>query len=224
MTEQGVIFDLDGTLVDSTAHYRATWAELIGELGAEGNADEYVRRETRENARLLLGREREESELDEFAAMQAARARSRMNAQGVAAHPGMVELVKELHARGVRLAVATAAERENAEWTLEQLGLRGRFETVVVDRDVERGKPAPDIYREALRRLDLGAEKCVVIEDSAMGVRAARAAGLRAIAVVTTHSASELAEAGAIDIIPDTATLTADQVLQFVSAANAAHP
>src|SRR4029077_6227197 len=98
---------------------------------------------------------------------------------------GILELVRGLHEHNVKLAIATAAERGNAEWTLEQLCIRNLFDAVVVARDVGRGKPAPDIYREAMRRLGVDAAHCGVMEDSATGIRAARAAGLRVIAVVT---------------------------------------
>lgn len=217
MTEAyGFIFDLDGTIVDSTAHYRETWAELLNEFGAEGDPEAYLGRSTRENFRALFGEDLAEKELEEHVARQAQIGASKMRSRGVRAHDGVLELVRGLGARGVKLGLATAAEKSNAEWTLKALGIRELFDAVVVDRDVASGKPAPDIYREAMRRLGVTAKQCAVMEDSITGLRAAKTAGLRVIAVVTTRSRRELDEAGA-DLVVERATeLDADEVIRFI--------
>lgn len=215
----GFIFDLDGTIVDSTAHYRETWAELLREFGAAGDDPEpFLGRSTRENFRLLLGNDVAEHEMEDHVARQAEIGKAKMRANGVQAHDGVVELIRDLKMRGVKLAIATAAERSNTEWTLQQLGIRDAFDTIVTDQDVARGKPAPDVFVEALRRLDVDASHCAVMEDSATGVRAAKAAGLRAIAVLTTHSRRELQNAGADRIIARATELNADDVIQFMQA------
>jgi beta-phosphoglucomutase len=214
----GFIFDLDGTIVDSTAHYRETWAELIREFGAEDDPEAYLRRATRDNFRVLLGEDVAEHELEHHVTRQAAMSNTKMRGRGVQAHDGILELVQALHARGVKIALATAAERSNAEWTLEQLSIRQLFEAVVVDQDVARGKPAPDIYLKALERLGVDASHCAVMEDSATGIRAAKAAGLRVIAVVTTHSRRELQQAGADRIVERAIELSADDVIQIILA------
>lgn len=212
----GFIFDLDGTIVDSTAHYRETWAELIREFGADDDPEHFLRRATRDNFLTLLGPDIPEPEMEQHVARQAELGNAKMRANGVQAHEGILELVRELHARKIKLAIATSAERSNAEWTLETLGVRECFETVVVDQDVARGKPAPDVYLRALERLDVDAAHCGVMEDSATGIRAAKAAGLRVMAVVTTHSRRELQEAGADKIVERAEELNADAVMKFI--------
>ncbi|HZQ05523.1 MAG TPA: HAD family phosphatase [Anaerolineae bacterium] len=217
MEQLGFIFDLDGTIVDSTAYYRETWLELIREFGSSDDPELYLRRATRENFRVLLGDDIAETEMEDLAARQARMGKRKMQERGVQAHTGIPELIADLHARGVKLAIATAAERSNAEWTLEQLGIRNFFDSVVVDQDVARGKPAPDIYLEAMRRLNVDTAHCAVMEDSGTGVRAAKAAGLRVIAVVTTHSRRELEEAGADRIVEEPREIDAGQVIRFIS-------
>lgn len=212
----GFIFDLDGTIVDSTAHYRETWRELIREFGADDDPEMYLRRATRDNFRTLLGSELTEQELEEHVARQAEMGSARMRADGVQAHHGMLDLIRGLHEGNVKLALATAAERSNAEWTLEQLGIRKLFDAVVVDRDVARGKPAPDIYLEAMQRLGVEAAQCAVMEDSATGIRAAKGAGLRVIAVVTTHSRRELEQAGADEIVERASELSSADIIRFI--------
>lgn len=212
----GFIFDLDGTIVDSTAHYRETWRELIREFGADDDPEAYLRRATRDNFRTLLGSQVAEQDLEKHVVRQAEMGSAKMRANGVQAHDGMLDLIRGLHDRSVKLALATAAERNNAEWTLEQLGIRNLFDAVVVDQDVARGKPAPDSYLEAMRRLGVDSAHCAVMEDSATGIRAAKAAGLRVIAVVTTHSRRELEQAGADQIVDRASALSTADLITFI--------
>lgn len=212
----GFIFDLDGTIVDSTAHYRETWAELLDEFGANDDPEAYLGRSTRENFRALLGEDVTDKELERHVARQAALGASKMRSRGVQAHDGILDLIRGLHMRGVKLGLATAAERSNAEWTLKELGIRELFDAVVVDRDVAQGKPAPDIYREAMRRLGVTTEHCAVMEDSLTGLDAAKGAGLRVIAVVTTRSRRELEQAGADRVVERANELDAEDIIQFI--------
>jgi HAD superfamily hydrolase (TIGR01509 family) len=212
----GFIFDLDGTLVDSTAHYRATWAELIAEFGADHDPEQFLRRNTRDNFRALFGDEIADDELEQHVARQANIGHAKMRAHGIEMHDGILELQNGLKMRGVKLAVATSAERSNAEWTLNALGIREFFDAVVTDQDVDNGKPAPDVYREALRRLGVQTKHCAAIEDSAAGVRAAKGAGLRVIGVVTTHARIELEQAGADKIVLRANELNADVVIRLI--------
>lgn len=215
-TDLAFIFDLDGTIVDSTAHYRATWAEFISEYGANEDAEQYLQRSTRENLRMLLGQNATDTELEQQAKRHAESGNAKMRANGIVAHDGVLELIHALHEHGFKIALATAAEKSNAEWTLEQLEIRPLFDAVVVDQDVAYGKPAPDIYLKAIERLGVDPQHCAVMEDSSTGTRAAKAAGLRVIAVITTHSHRELEQAGADLIVERATALTADDVIQFI--------
>lgn len=212
----GFIFDLDGTIVDSTAHYRETWAELIREFGADGDPNVFLGRSTRENFRALLGENVSDQDLEQHVTRQAQMGNSKMRARGVQAHDGILELVQGLHSRGVQLAIATAAEKTNVEWTLEELGISQLFEHIVTDQDVAKGKPAPDVYLEAMRRLGTDAQHCAVMEDSTTGICAAKAAGLKVIAVVTTHSRQQLEQVGADRIVERATALDTDEVIRFI--------
>jgi HAD superfamily hydrolase (TIGR01509 family) len=102
---------------------------------------------------------------------------------GLPLKPGVRELVDLLEARDVPRAIATSTRRERALQKLEAVGLRARFATIVTGSDIEHPKPAPDIYLLAAERLGVAPPRCVVIEDSIPGVRAALAAGMTPIQV-----------------------------------------
>jgi len=97
--------------------------------------------------------------------------------------PGVPEVPRALAARGMRLAVGSSSNPDVIETTLTTLGVRPLFEAVVSGAEVARGKPAPDVFLEAAKRLGVAPEACVVIEDSERGVQAARAAGMRCVAI-----------------------------------------
>jgi HAD superfamily hydrolase (TIGR01509 family) len=105
----------------------------------------------------------------------------------LALKPGCSELLDEARARSIPCAVASSSARRLVEATLDRFGLRPRFGAVVTGTCVARQKPAPDIFLEAARRLGQAPGECVVLEDSLAGVTAARAAGMRAIAVPEHH-------------------------------------
>ena len=109
--------------------------------------------------------------------------RADVAAAGIPAKPGLTELLGLLESRRIPAAVATSTERENAEITLRVSGLAGRFAAVVTGDQVSRGKPAPDIYLEAARRLNVPPASCLALEDSGHGIRSANAAGMRTMLV-----------------------------------------
>ncbi len=100
--------------------------------------------------------------------------------------PGAVDVVRTLHRRWP-LALASSANREIIDFALDAAGLAGDFRATISSEEVERGKPAPDVYLEAARRLDVDASRCVAIEDSSNGIRSADAAGMAVIAMPNQH-------------------------------------
>jgi beta-phosphoglucomutase-like phosphatase (HAD superfamily) len=107
-------------------------------------------------------------------------------------------LVRDLAGQGTRLALASGSERAVVDAVLKMARLSRYFPVTVTGSDIERGKPEPDIFLRAATQLGVAPEGCVVIEDSRPGVTAARAAGMRVIAITNTHPASELGSATAV--------------------------
>lgn len=112
--------------------------------------------------------------------------------------PGVLEFIKQASERGILLAVATSADDIKMEANLHEIGLdRALFSALVTGSQIEHKKPAPDIFLEAARRLELPPEDCIVFEDAINGVQAAKAAGCSCTGIASSFSKEALLEAGA---------------------------
>ncbi len=178
-TTRGVIFDMDGVLIDSGAHHREAWRALLDELGVAPAQPDYWRltigRPGNEAVPLLLGHPLSSSE-----AMRLADRKHDLYQQR--ARHGLPAV------RGGLLGC---------------LGLRDRFDAVVTAEDVRLGKPDPEVYLLAADSIGVPSVQCLVFEDSVVGVQAARRAGMRVIGVATAHPEDELRAAGAASVIDD---------------------
>lgn len=105
--------------------------------------------------------------------------------------PGLVNFLEELKKGGIKSAVGTSAPVENLDFIMEALDLRKYFDAFLHSADVSEGKPNPEIYLKAADRLNVNPDSCVVFEDSIAGVKAGINAGMKVVAVATTHSAEE---------------------------------
>jgi HAD superfamily hydrolase (TIGR01509 family) len=201
----GVIFDLDGVLVDSGAHHRAAWVAVLDELGVTPARDFWrltIGRPAEEAVALLLGRPLDPDEAQRLA-YRKHQHYVRLGRGGLSPVPGAAEFVDALTSRGVPRAVATSASRRDVDRLLVALGLRAAFGTVVTADDVRWGKPDPEVYLKAAAGLRLPPARCLVFEDSVVGVQAARRAGMRVIGLTTAHAAAELCAAGAERAVSD---------------------
>ena len=115
--------------------------------------------------------------------------------------PGGLELLAGLHAAGFRLALGSSAPPENVELVIERLELGRWLDAVVTGRDVTRGKPDPQVFLLAAERLGVPPARCVVIEDAPVGIAAARAAGMAAVALASTGRTRE--SLAAADLVID---------------------
>jgi HAD superfamily hydrolase (TIGR01509 family) len=186
---EAVVFDMDGVLVD-TEHL---WDEV-----REALTEEWGGRYTPEAQEAMMGMSspewsrylhevvglREPPEVINAEVVRRMLERYEMDLPVV---PGAVEAVRRLAREGYRLAVASSSNRELIDGVLRRLELSELFEVTVSSEEVARGKPAPDVYLETAHRLGLPPGRCAAIEDSASGIRAAHAAGMRVIAYPNRH-------------------------------------
>lgn len=213
---RAVIFDMDGVLCDTVPLHIAGWKQIAQQLGVALEPDdaEAFRGRSRDRCLALL-LERGGIRLDGHRRAALLEAKNRDFLARLARlgpddlMPGVRGLIDALRSRGVRLAVASSSRNTRA--VLGQLGIADAFDTIVDLTDVPSSKPAPDLFLEAARRLGVPAERCVVIEDSAAGVQAARSAGMRVIGV---GPAQRLAAADRV--VATLAGLDADALLELL--------
>jgi beta-phosphoglucomutase family hydrolase len=213
LSSRAVLFDLDGVLVDSRAQHLAAWERLAAAHGL--TVPEGYFRATfglRNDAILVpLAPGADPRELERLAAEKEATFRS-LATDAIEPLPGARELVTFLREQAIGAAVVTSTPRENLEMILQAIRLAGAFGVLVTAEDVARGKPDPEGFLLAARRLVVQPEACVVIEDAPAGLEAAKAAGMRAVGVTTTHPAPDL---GAADLVVE--SLAEEAVRMFVS-------
>jgi HAD superfamily hydrolase (TIGR01509 family) len=180
-----VIFDMDGVLLDSEPIGYEAMRQVMTAQGApydEAENDEFVGRTTTESFRTLRERRGLHTGIEELV-RQFCEAKIRLIHESARPLPGVPDVLERVRAAGYRLALASSAELPIIDATVDALGLMGCFELRVSGEEVPRGKPAPDVFLEAARRLVLAPRDCLVVEDSRNGLLAARAAGMRCIVV-----------------------------------------
>jgi HAD superfamily hydrolase (TIGR01509 family) len=190
----GVIFDLDGVLVDSYWPHFESWRMVAAEEGIALSEAHFARtfgRTSREIIRMTWTDRR----MDE-ARVRAIDERKESAFRHIIARKfpvmdGAVAVLRGLRTSGFRLAVGSSAPPENVDLALHEVGGREMFDGIVNGMDVERGKPDPQVFLMAAERAGIAPERCAVIEDAAPGVEAAKRAGMASVAFISTGRTEE---------------------------------
>lgn len=204
---EGVLFDMDGVLANNNAFHRQAWRELaMQELGLElSEADLNLKVDGGRNPEILARLTGGPVEPERAARLgEAKEVRFRELARGhIVEVPGLVAYLHALEARGTGVALVTSADRTNADFVLEGLGLADHFRLRVLGEDVTRGKPDPEAYARGAALLGLEPGRCLVHEDAVSGVLSAVGAGCPVVALTTTVPDELLLAAGAQLAVPD---------------------
>jgi beta-phosphoglucomutase len=191
---------VDGTLVDNMDLHAEAFGRFCANHGLPAvTAESRARLDGRRNRDIfpeLFGRPLEDAELRAFIDEKEGFYRQ-LSCGALAPLPGLLELLDRLQAANIPVALATSAPAENVEHTLGELKLSARLGLVVRSDQVPRGKPHPDVFLAAARMMGAPPEACLAFEDAPMGVRAARAAGMRCVAVTTSFPPAAFAAQGA---------------------------
>ena len=182
----GVLWDLDGTLVDSAEFHWLSWRDTMAAEGHELSYERFLASFGQKNDRILstwLGAGASAESVQRIGDAKEAEYRRLVRERGLVALPGAAEWIRRLHARGWKQAIASSAPRENVTVMLRVLGVEQLFDAIAAAEDVTAGKPDPQVFLTAAARLGLPSRRCVVVEDVAAGVEAARRAGMSAIGV-----------------------------------------
>jgi beta-phosphoglucomutase len=193
---RAVIFDIDGTIVDNMHLHAEAFGVFAERHGLPAlTPDDRARLDGRRNSEIfpiLFKRDVPRAEWRQYEEEKESLYRE-LSRGRLAPMPGLKELIRWLEAEGIAVALATSAPEPNVTHTLGELGLADAFPIIVRGDQVARGKPAPDVFLEAARQLNVPPAQCLVFEDAPMGVAAAQAAGMAVIALTTSFAAAHFA-------------------------------
>lgn len=191
-----LIFDMDGTMIDSMPFHGKSWGEFTRRHGVDMSPEEILRRTTGRNGaecmQVLFGRDFAAGELQALIDEKESIYRE-LFAPVFAEVGGFRSFAGQARARGLKIGVGTAGDRHNIAFAFGHLAMAEAPHAVVGGDEGLPGKPEPAIFLEAARRMGADAAECIVFEDAPFGIEAARRAGMRAVAVCTSHSPEELA-------------------------------
>ncbi len=200
---KAVIWDMDGVIADTGPYHFKAWQEVFQKRGVNFTEDNFQRNFGQRNdtiIRNVLGEQISQDEIDAITGEKETDFRQRVR-QNIKPLPGAIKLLKSLSQHGFKIALASSAPMENIQLVTQGLGINNYFHSIVSGRDVTEGKPSPQGFLLAAKKLGIAPQNCIIIEDAVAGVTAAKRAGMRCIAVTNTHPRESLTGA---DLVIDT--------------------
>jgi beta-phosphoglucomutase family hydrolase len=190
---EAFIFDMDGTLIDSTQMDYEAWQRAMREYDAEFPYEDYIAKlgaKSSEIARQYL--DISDEEIDALISRREAYFKQIVDEKGLSLLPGAEQFLQQVRNAHLKTALATGANAQKLEFILNKLPLRQYFDAFVTADDVSQGKPEPEVFLQAAAKLGVEPANCVVMEDATNGLQAAKNGGMRCIALTTTRGADQL--------------------------------
>jgi HAD superfamily hydrolase (TIGR01509 family) len=191
----GAIFDWDGVIIDSSRHHEESWERLAREVGRTLPPGHFKQGFGRKNEFIiptLLGWAQESDEIRRLSLRKEALYREVVADWGLEPLPGVRTWLERLRDAGVPCSIGSSTHRANIDLSLGMIGLAPYFQGIVTAEDVTQGKPDPEVFLQAAKRIHREPRRCVVFEDAFVGIEAARAGGMKVVGVATTHPLAEL--------------------------------
>ncbi len=193
-----VIFDLDGTLIDNNAYHIEAWKVFYKKTGREFSMDEYKNkingRINREIFNKIFGLELSPEEIERYTNEKEQLYRE-LYAPYIKPIPGLITFLQQIKQAGIPMAIATSGLPVNIAFMFEHVTIKDYFDNVIDSTVITNGKPDPEIFLKAAASVNAPAPSCIALEDSIAGVQSATAAGMKVIALTTTHTKEDLHQA-----------------------------
>jgi beta-phosphoglucomutase-like phosphatase (HAD superfamily) len=216
---QALIFDMDGTMIDSMPYHQRSWVEFVRRHGISIDVPELMRRTTgrtgTECMSDLFGRNMSHDEALPYVLEKEAMYRE-LFAPVFAEVKGFKAFATAARAQGLKLGVGSAGDRHNIAFAMQHLAMTPAPDVIVGGDEGLPGKPEPAIFLRAAESMHTTASSTIVFEDAPLGIEAARRAGMHAVAVCTSHSAAELAGSHVIASVADYTELLASNFLEHL--------
>ncbi len=183
---RAVLWDMDGTLIDSEEFHWISWRNTMANEGITITREQFLASFGQRNDSIVpqwLGAASTPEDIERIANAKEELYRHLVRRDGISPLPGVASWLHRLHKQGWLQAIASAAPRANVEVVLEALSATRFFQGIVSAEDVHRGKPDPEVYLTAAARLGASPDRCIVVEDAVAGIEGARRAGMRSIGV-----------------------------------------
>jgi HAD superfamily hydrolase (TIGR01509 family) len=193
----GFIFDWDGVVIDSHAQHEESWGLLFQELDRPMPEGFFKRTFGMRNQQIIpmcfdFVRADDHPEIARLGDRKEVLYRDILRRDGIDPLPGVVALLREMQSLGLPRALGSSSPRLNIETVTEMAGLGGLFDAVVCAEDVTVGKPDPQVFLKAAEKISRNPGRCVVFEDAHVGIEAGKRAGMKVVAVATTHPIESL--------------------------------
>ena len=186
---RAVLWDLDGTLVDSGDYHWRAWRDTLAAEGTSITYEQFLESFGQKNDRILtkwFGPGISHDRIQRLGDTKEAEYRRLAESEGLVVLPGAAQWIARLRESGWKQAIASSAPRVNVDAMLHAASLDAGFDAIIAAEDVSRGKPDPEVFLTAASRLGVDPARCVVVEDAAAGIEAARRAGMKSIGVGAT--------------------------------------
>ncbi len=213
------IFDHDGVLVDSYEFHQEAWFELGRRTGLNFTAKfihETFGMTNPSIFRRLLGDQIKDDEIRSYSDLKEVCYRDVARGR-ITLMPGVRSVLDALSDRGVKLAIGSSGVLPNLELTVNECGLTGRFAAIASLEDITHGKPDPQVFLVAAAKAGCVPANAVVFEDAPVGIQAAKAAGMYAVGITTTHPARALEQAGADEVVDNLQGFGVDRLVERLS-------
>jgi beta-phosphoglucomutase family hydrolase len=196
--EIAVIFDLDGTLIDNNSFHLKAWQEFYKKRNRTLTEKEYKQHFNGKTNTDVLAYVFDQplSPMENEAYTNEKEDLYRINYEPhIKPVKGLINLLQQLQKADISMAIATSGIKVNIDYMFKHLDIKHFFKEVIYSKHIQKGKPDPEIYFITAKKLEVPPENCLVFEDSVAGIQSAKAAGMKVVAIATTHTPEELKSA-----------------------------